>query len=55
MSQIESGVRRKKSNDDLCDLKFVPNYKMKTFYFRPTIKFIDRFIDKIKHNNVYHI
>ena len=41
MSQTESGVRRKMSNDDLCDLKFVPNYKMKTFYFRPQDSLID--------------
>ena len=32
MSQTESGVRRRKSYDDLCDLQFVPSKLNFNFY-----------------------
>ena len=49
MSQTESGVRRRKSYDDLCDLQFVP-YEASRLFFKALIdSAITVFCDNLFH------
>ena len=49
MSQTESGVRRRKSYDDLCDLQFVPYESSRLFFRALTDSAITVFCDKLFH------
>ena len=49
MSQTESGVRRRKSYDDLCDLQFVPYEASRLFFKAFTDSAITVFCDNLFH------
>ena len=49
MSQTESGVRRRKSYDDLCDLQFVPYESSRLFFKALTDSAITVFCDNLFH------
>ena len=49
MSQTESGVRRRKSYDDLCDLQFVPYEASRLFFKALTDSAITVFCDNLFH------
>ena len=51
MSQTESGVRRRKSYDDLCDLQFVPYEASRLFFKAFTDSAITVFCDKLFHGD----
>ena len=49
MSQTESGVRRRKSYDHLCDLQFVPYEASRLFFKALTDSAITVFCDNLFH------
>ena len=49
MSQTESGVKRRKSYDDLCDLQFVPYEASRLFFKALTDSAITVFCDNLFH------
>ena len=49
MSQTESGVRRRKSYNDLCDLQFVPYEASRLFFKAFTDSALTVFCDNLFH------